>query len=692
MTTAPALDSPVTVIPGVAEKRASLLNAAGVRTLGDLVRHLPSRYEDRRLRSDVADLASFIGTPVKLTGKIVSAHAKRSPVRRLGIFEAVLDDGTGRVSVVWFNQAWLKEKIARDMIITIWGQPRVNSKKRLQIENPDWSLASAEDAAEDSVIPVYPVLAGMTPAATRKLVHGAFEVLGAPEDPLTRELAEALGVGSLAETLVPVHFPAEIDEALTQCVRNARTRLAVEEFFAFQLMLAVSRMEEEAGRSRPPLEVGEELKGRIGRMLPFRLTGAQKRAVREIVADLESDRPMYRLLQGDVASGKTIVGLIAAVIVIRNRRQVAFMVPTEILAEQHFERIRGMLDAEGVRTDILTASVKGEQRRAVLRRIASAETDLVVGTHALIQEGVEFGNLGLAIVDEMHRFGVKQRRDLIRKGVVPDVLVMSATPIPRSMAIAAFADLDLSVIDELPPGRPGIRTVTRGSAQFEKIYRFVREEIESGAQAYFVFPLIDESEESAHAAIRKEIENLRRRFPGVRMEPLHGQMSSEEKDAVMRRFARGETKILVATTIVEVGIDVADATVMVIHDADRFGLSQLHQLRGRVGRGSRQSWCVAVRDERASEEGKRRLRLFASTPDGFELARIDLEQRGFGHLFGVRQSGANLFRYGDPLAQPELMERARAVARKALETEGLAKAKMLCEVLRQQVTTIHGKD
>ena len=442
----------------------------------------------------------------------------------------------------------------------------------------------------------------------------------------------------------------------------------MQEFFTLQLALRVRRATEEVQTKKRSIVVDDELRAEVRRILPFKLTKAQRRVLKEIADDLRGGRPMYRLLQGDVGSGKTIVALIAAVIMIRNGHQVALLAPTEILVEQHFQRIRQLVD-DSLVVAKATGSMTAGERRTLLAGLREGYVQLVVGTHALLEDVIAFHSLGLAIVDEQHRFGVEQRQALFAKGDTPDILVMTATPIPRSLALAIYGDLELSVIDELPPGRPGIKTVVRATPQLERVYTFVDGEIAAGAQAYIVYPLIEESEKLNLKPLKQGFESISKRFANRRVAMMHGRLSATEKEETMQRFKRHEVDILVSTTVIEVGIDVPNASITLIMDADRFGLSQLHQLRGRVGRGERKSYCILL-----SDAEKERLDVFAKTRDGFEVAERDLEARGPGEFLGTRQSGALRFRFGNILRDYELMEKARDAAIALLEKEGLERS------------------
>jgi len=500
------------------------------------------------------------------------------------------------------------------------------------------------------------------------------------------EIRERLGVIGLQEAIAAVHRPVELDERFLHQRSPAHLRLILQEFFSFMLAMRVRRAGEEVRKKARKIKVDDEARAEVRKVLPFKLTGAQKRVVKEIVADLCAPTPMYRLLQGDVGSGKTIVALIAALLVIRNGHQAALLAPTEILAEQHYQRIRQLVDQVGGQAPSpviakATGSMSAGERRTLQAGLREGYIQLVIGTHALLEEKIRFKSLGLAIVDEQHRFGVEQRQALFEKGETPDILVMTATPIPRSLALAMYGDLELSVIDELPPGRQAVKTVLRIASQLDRVWKFIDTEVDAGAQAYIVYPIIEESEKSNLKPLTAGFEAMKKRFPNRRVAMLHGRMSATDKEETMRRFKGGELDILVSTTVIEVGIDVPNASMMVILDADRFGLSQLHQLRGRVGRGERKSYCVVVCEEKANPEAVARLKMFEQTKDGFDVAERDLEIRGPGEFLGTRQSGVARFRFGNILRDHALLEKAQQVAIELIERDGLAKAKGVLEGL-----------
>jgi ATP-dependent DNA helicase RecG len=660
----PALtpDTDIQFMKGVGTGRAELLRNAGIERVRDLFTFFPFRYEDRRHPARIADLGRSLDTPVLLRGRVTSAHARVSPVKRMRLFEAILDDGTGSVKMIWFNQAYLADQIARGDKLAVFGAPRTGGfGGAITLESPDWEKFEGDEEEEGAIVPIYSKVGSIPPKALRKIVNTALEVLPQLSDPLPEDLRKKLGVIDLAAAIRALHQPESLTPEFLSSRSSAHLRMILQEFFTLQLALHVRRASEETKKKSRRIDVDDELREEVRKILPFKLTGAQKRVLREIADDLRGDRPMYRLLQGDVGSGKTIVALIAAILMIRNGYQVALLAPTEILVEQHFQRIRQLVDQKLVVARATGAMSAGE-RRTLHAGLRDGFIQLAVGTHALLEEKIEFKALGLAIVDEQHRFGVEQRQKLFAKGEMPDILVMTATPIPRSLALTIYGDLDLSVIDELPPGRPRIRTAVRAISEADRVYDFLDSEIADGAQAYVVHPIIEESEKLNLKPLTHGFEQMQKRFPNRRVAMMHGRMKSDEKEETMQRFKRGEIDILVATTVIEVGIDVANASMMLIVDADRFGLSQLHQLRGRVGRGERKSYCVLLHDDKIARESMDRLMAFERSRDGFDVAEQDLQIRGPGEFLGTRQSGAMRFRMGNILRDYALMEKARDLA------------------------------
>jgi ATP-dependent DNA helicase RecG len=657
-------------LPGVGDRRAEALERLGVRTVGDLLLHLPARYEDRRTLTPVGALRA--GAPATVRGRVVEANLTTTPRRRMKILEALVADpdgaeGLGGVLVArWFNQPYRAPQLKAGETYLFSG--RVTHDRRglgLVMENPEFEPWEAADAALHTgrLVPVYPTTEGLTTRQLRRWVAVALERTEVP-DPLPADLRARLGLPERARALAWAHRPERAEESAA-----GTRRLAFEEFFALQLGLALKQRREEQRRTRVRLaaEPGP-LERALRASLPFALTDAQERVLGEVFADLARPVPMHRLLQGDVGCGKTAVALLALVRAVDNGYQGAIMAPTEVLADQHDRKIRQLLDDLDIGVDLLVGGRKG--RGAALERIASGETGIVVGTQALIQKRVAFHRLGLAVIDEQHRFGVRQRARLGQKGEAPHVLIMTATPIPRSLAMTAYGDLDLSVIDRLPPGRRPVRTRLFSESRREAAYAGVRREVAAGGRAYVVFPLVEASEKLDLAAATEAREALAAGpLAGIPLGLLHGRMSGPEKAAVMADFAAGRVRVLVATTVVEVGVDVPEATLMVVEHAERFGLSQLHQLRGRVGRGAKPGTCLLIASHAVTREGRARLKALVETNDGFRIAERDLEIRGPGELFGERQSGLPALRVADLIRDGRLLGVARQAARELLAAD-----------------------
>jgi ATP-dependent DNA helicase RecG len=528
------------------------------------------------------------------------------------------------------------------------------------------------------IVPIYEKTGTLTTKMQRVLVHHALaELPPAVPDPLPPEMLERLHLMDRRTALHDVHFPPEhssLDE-LNGFRSAAHRRLIFEEFFLFQCGLVLRKRRADQERKPRSVVITDDIRESARRVLPFKLTSDQKKVIAEIVEDMKRPHPMNRLLQGDVGSGKTIVALMAAVVAMENGFQVAFMAPTEILAEQHFINIRRLLESSRFRMALITGTTAGKKRRETQAELSGGSIQLVVGTHALVEDPVAFRELGLAIIDEQHRFGVMQRAALRAKGMHPDILVMTATPIPRTLALTTYGDLDVSVMRELPPGRKPIKTIAKPEARREEIYEFMRQQIDAGRQAYVIYPLVEESSKVDLKAATEMADHLQQDvFPAYRVALLHGRMKQDAKDRVMQGFARGEFHVLVSTTVVEVGVDVPNASVMVVEHAERFGLSQLHQLRGRVGRGAYQSYCVLLYQAPLNDSGRERLKALTETTDGFVIAERDLALRGPGDFFGTRQSGMPTLRVGDLLRDHQLMEEARREAVAALDTGRAADA------------------
>jgi ATP-dependent DNA helicase RecG len=652
------LDTPVTYLKGVGPRRAEALARLGIERAGDLLFHVPHRYEDASTVSAIASVET--GMDATVIGEVISKGV--IPTRKqLRIFQAVVRDATGMIEVSWPGQPFLDRVIQKGDVLLLTGTVRFFHGRQLQPREFVNLGPEQGDTTGGKVLSVYPATEGLGVRQIRALVDQWLPVLL----PLVREYLPApvlahARVPELPAALRMVHRPTSVAEAMA-----GRARLAYEELFFVQVLQRRANQLARETRQGLTFENRRDLTSKMRERLPFELTGAQTRALREIFSDMCSPRRMHRLLQGDVGSGKTIVALFCALLAMENGWQAAVMAPTELLAEQHQRTFTRLLDPLGIRPVLVTGSLAPAARREAAAMLAQPAPLLVVGTHALVQESTAFARLGFVAIDEQHRFGVEQRKALGAKGARPDVLLMTATPIPRSLALTAYGDLDVSVLDERPPGRQPIRTALRAESGRERVLQFIDREVESGRQAYVVYPVIEESEKTDMKAATTMHEALAAGpFAHRRVALLHGRMKSEEKDAVMRAFRDGAIDVLVATTVIEVGIDVPNATVMLIEHPERFGLSQLHQLRGRVGRGAEQSFCVLLGD--VGQEARQRLELFVSTEDGFEIARADLRLRGMGDLFGERQSGLPSFRIADPLRDEELNEQARIAADEVL--------------------------
>ncbi|MBN2338586.1 MAG: ATP-dependent DNA helicase RecG [Acidobacteria bacterium] len=669
-------DTPVQFLKGIGPRRSEILAAHGIRTAGDLLHHIPFRYEDRtRFRSTVGIRPEEW---VLVRGEVCGVGG--SPGRRPGfsVFEMLVRDQRGTLRVKFFNQPYLRRVYQPGVRLVLYGQvkrdPYAHGAPVLM--NPECEILDEDGEGIHSgrVVPVYRRLGDLKSRALRLILHGVASGLP-PEVPdgLPSWLVAKLRLPPKAAAIRQLHFPVLASRRPEEREREmglynsgtspAHKRMMFEELF--QLQVAIRMVRE--GRVRQVKERAVRLDDRvrtaIKKILPFHPTEAQKRVLGEIAADLCSRHPMSRLLQGDVGSGKTIVAAQAAVIAVENGFQAAVMAPTEILAEQHFFYFRRLLEPLGYRIDLFKGSLRSKEKRGARERLERGETQIAIGTHALVQESVRFHRLALAVIDEQHRFGVVERNLLREKGQRPDVLVMTATPIPRSLALTLYGDLDVSVIDEMPPGRKPIRTVWLDREERPRALEAIDRTVRSGHQAYVVYPLVEETEKSdLRAATEAAAELGGTVFPQYRVGLLHGRMKGEEKEETMRAFAAGEIRILVATTVVEVGVDVANATLMVIEHSERFGLAQLHQLRGRVGRGAARSDCILVGDVGRSAEARRRMDILCETNDGFRIAEVDLELRGPGEMIGTRQSGIPAFRYANLLRDRRALEIARIEA------------------------------
>jgi ATP-dependent DNA helicase RecG len=655
------LDMPVNYLKGVGPRRAEALRRLGIITARDLLFHVPHRYEDASTVSPISSLEP--GMDATVIGRVVSKGV--IPTRRgLRIFQAVVRDDTGVIEAAWPGQPFLDRTISKDDTLLLTGTVRFFHGRQLQPREHVNLGQDSGDLIEGRVLSVYPATEGLSFKVIRGIIDGQLEpLLRSVKEYLPVEMLIAASVPALPEALRMVHRPKSIAEAM-----RGRARLAFEELLFVHVLHRRGNALARARRTGIAFRNRRELTSALKKNLPYHLTSAQNRAIREIFADMCSDRKMHRLLQGDVGSGKTIVGLFAALLAMENGYQAALMAPTELLAEQHYRTISQLLEPLEIRPLLLTGGMTSRDRAKAERIIGSAAPALVIGTHALVQESTSFGRLGFAVIDEQHRFGVEHRAALAAKGERPDVLLMSATPIPRSLALTVYGDLDVSTLDERPAGRQPVTTVMRPEKARDKVLEFVRRETDEGRQAYVVYPVIEESEKIDVKAATTMFQQLSAGiFAGKRVALLHGRVAAAERDATMRAFRDGLVDVLVATTVIEVGIDVPNATVMLIEHPERFGLSQLHQLRGRVGRGAEASYCVLLGDY--GPDSAERLRIFAGTEDGFEIARADLRIRGMGNLFGEEQSGLPSFRVADPVRDEALNLIAREQAEHLLAAD-----------------------
>ncbi len=661
------LQTPLQYLKGVGPRRAADLAHAGLTTVEDLLYRFPLRYEDRSRLQPIVSLRP--GGSASVSGRLVQAGVRDTRRPGFKIFEALVSDGTGSLRVSWFNQPFLRDVLKAGQQVVLFGPVEMRASGGLQLTNPQYEVledGDAETVHTGRIVPVYEKAGAVTPKMQRRLVHAVLSELSADlDDPLPEALRARHGFPARYAALLAAHFPpADVPvDALNAFSTPAQSRLIFEEAFLFQLGVLARRRSVAADCKQRVVRVDDRVREAARRVLPFKLTPGQRSALAEIVADLQRPHPMNRLLQGDVGSGKTIVALLAALVVMENGLQVAFMAPTEILAEQHFSGISRLLSTSRFRTALLTGRTGAAARRKQLADIQNGAIQLVVGTHALVQGDVTFRDLGLVVIDEQHRFGVMQRATLREKGLNPDVLVMTATPIPRTLALTLYGDLDTSLMRDKPPGRLPVTTIAKPESRRDDIHALVRKELLAGRQAYVIYPLVEESGRIDLKAATEMADHLAHDvFPEFRVGLLHGRMKADAKDRVMKAFAGGDLQILVSTTVVEVGIDVPNASVVIVEHAERFGLSQLHQLRGRVGRGGHPSFCCLIYQAPLSEEGRGRLKAMTETNDGFVIAERDLALRGPGDFFGTRQAGMPTFRLIDLVRDQAILETAQREA------------------------------
>ena len=672
------LSTPLQFVKGIGPARGGMLAAKGLLTVADLLYYAPFRYEDRTNVKTISQLVP--GEKAAVLARVTHARFSRFRNRGHGLLEVALEDGSGaELQARWFHGERYGDSLVREARVVLFGKVELDRSlgERLMVQ-PEVEFLTGEEDEEETlhsgrIIAIYEAAAKVNTRAFRKLIHGILQQVEMPDDALPESVRERIGLPDLATAIEHVHCPpVEADLRLLNDYRSpAQVRLIFDEFFWLECGLALKKSKAKAVAGIP-FAVNEAVRGKIKQMLPFKPTGAQRKVIQEIANDMKRPHPMNRLLQGDVGSGKTMVAAQAGIIALENGFQVAILAPTEILATQHFGYFKRLLGSLGYSVALLTGSIAARDKTQIKKAMVDGSAQVVVGTHALLQEDVAFRNLGLAIVDEQHRFGVRQRWQLFQKGnsAQADVLVMTATPIPRTLALTIYGDLDVSTIDEMPPGRKPIKTKQVEESAVESVYSFIAQEIREGRQAYIVYPVVEESETSSVKAAEQMFTKLSTIvFPQLRVGLLHGRMPPDEKDAAMRSFQSGATEILVATTVIEVGVDVPNASVMVIEQAERFGLAQIHQLRGRVGRGKHQSYCILVTGKQ-NETARERIRTLVESNDGFYIAEMDMKLRGPGEFFGTKQSGIPGLRLGDLLRDADILEHAREEARALLAREG----------------------
>lgn len=653
----PNLDTPVQYLKGVGPHSARLLGRLGIETVGDLLRLIPRRYVDRSSFKTIRE--ARVGELATVMGEVATTGVKRT--RRGDLFTLILSDGTGIVDCGWFHQSrYLKNQLKTGMQLIVSGE--VSYYRGKQFLHPEYEIVSSEEDEllhTGRIVPIYPSTEGLYQKRMRKMVKSALDhCLPQVWETLPARLLRAQNLLPLGDAIRQVHFPDDLRSTML-----GRNRFAFEELFYLQILLALRKKR----MSSPKLGISFKSRGglvrRLLNTLEFELTPAQKKVVKEIIQDMRNQKSMHRLLQGDVGSGKTVVALCAMLRAAENGYQATLMAPTEILAEQHYFVLKDYLRRIGMDVSLLIGGMKKKEREEVYEKIRDGSAKIVVGTHALIEEGVRFDSLGLVTVDEQHRFGVMQRAKLRRKGFSPDFLVMTATPIPRSLSMTVYGDLDISVIDELPPGRKKVTTRWTKESNREKTYQFVEEHLRNGEQCYIVYPLVEESEKMDLKAATEMYVHLRDEvFPDYGVSLLHGRMSREEKESVMMDFRSRRTQVLVTTTVIEVGVDIPQATIMVVEHAERFGLAQLHQLRGRVGRGQEKSYCILIASQDISQEAAVRLNTLQATDNGFKIAEKDLQLRGPGEFFGTRQHGLPELKVANLLEDTDLLSAARREA------------------------------
>lgn len=654
------LQKPIQYIKGVGEARAKLLEKLGIKTVEDMLYYFPRDYEDRSAVRKIAEL--YNGETACFRAGVISGMTENRPRKGLTIQKLVVRDETGTCILTWFNQGYLKETFKPGSEFMFFGKA---SRKfgHLEIQNPAYEKIDESLEETGKIIPIYPSTLKLSQKIIRTVIKNCLELVNHHlQEFLPSSVREKYNLAEVNYSIDNIHFPND-----PKSFEFARRRLVFEELFLLQLgLLSIkSRLNTETlGISFKPIPESN----RFAKALPFELTQAQKRVFKEISDDMESSKPMNRLIQGDVGSGKTVIAVLAIFKAVKNGYQSAMMVPTGILAEQHFHTLKNLLGETGIKTVLVTGYLTQKQKKEIQSDIAEGNVDVVIGTHALIEEDIKFWNLGLVITDEQHRFGVRQRAILASKGKVPDVLVMTATPIPRTLALILYGDLDISIVDELPPGRKKIETYYIENDLRERMNKFIQKQIEEGRQVYVVCPLVEESEVITAKSVEKHAGELQEIFKGYKTAFLHGKIKAREKDKTMSEFCAGRINILVSTTVIEVGVNVPNASLMIIENAEKFGLAQLHQLRGRVGRGEAQSYCILMSDS-DSKIVQERMKVMQKTNDGFEIAEKDLELRGPGEFFGTRQHGIPDLKIANLFKDVDILKLAQESAKHILETD-----------------------
>ena len=661
------LEKDIQYIKGVGPKRAEVFNKIGIKTLKDLIEYFPREYEDRTVIKKIIELSDGSKNTVKakIVAPINSIYTfSRSSKRRMTIQKTIIEDDSGRASVTWFNQPYLTNQLKVNHMYYFYGNAKVRAAN-FEINSPEVESVEKTGTKSGSIIPVYGLTYGLKQNVLRNTVSNAFEIINKEEDVFTdfypKEFLDENSLIKLQEAMLNIHFPE--NRALLEL---ARKRLIFDELFFLSLMLfsfKIQNKKEEGPRFNKDISLSK-----IIDELPFKLTNAQLRVMDEIEVDLESDLSMDRLLQGDVGSGKTIIAILAAYKAAKNGYQSAILAPTQILVMQHYHNFKEHLEKYGIKIALLISGLKKKEKEETLELIKSGEADIIIGTHALLEEDVVFKNLGFVVTDEQHRFGVKQRESILAKGKNPNTLVMSATPIPRTLALILYGDLDISIIDELPPGRKEVQTIALNYKATDKIYKFIESEVSKGRQAYVVCPLIEESEELDLNSVEEIYKTYKKRFNKNNVAFMHGKMKDSEKDEIMFAFKDGKIDILVSTTVIEVGVDVPNANIMIVENSERFGLAQLHQLRGRVGRGEYQSYCILKLDKTSARSAER-LKIMESTTDGFIIAEKDLELRGSGDFFGTKQHGLPDFKIANLFTDMEVLKEAQKIAIELIEKD-----------------------